>query len=201
MLLAALLALVILAAAEIFVIVTVAHLIGGLLTAVLLIVSTIGGLWLVRRERRRAWNALREALASGSVPDRELADAAVILGGGALIAIPGFITDVAGLFTVAPFTRPAVRGLLARWLSRRAELGGVQMTRPWPRRPADGRDGGQDAADGGQDAAHGGQVIQGEVLEEHTGETGQAAGRRSQPANGKEAGRGETGPDNRGDGR
>ena len=192
MLLAVLLALVVLAAAEIFVIITVAHLIGGLLTAVLLIVSTIGGLWLVRRERRRAWNALRDALASGAAPDRELADAAVILGGGALIAIPGFITDVAGLFSVAPFTRPAVRGLVARWLSRRAAIGGLRMTPPWPGRSDDG---GQD--DGGQDDGAGsGQVIQGEVVEEHTGEPGQAAGGRSQPARDTEAGRGKAGPDN-----
>lgn len=169
MVLAVLLALVVLAAAEIYVIVTVAHLIGGLLTAVLLIVSTIGGLWLVRRERRRAWNALREAMANGEMPDRELADAAVILGGGALIAIPGFITDVAGLFTVAPFTRPVVRGLLARWVSRRAELGGMQMTRPWPRRP--GTDGHDDPGRGG------GPVVQGEVLEEHTTEPGPSGGR------------------------
>lgn len=175
MLFAALLALVVLAAAEIYVIITIAHLIGGLLTAVLLILSTMGGLWLVRRERQRTWNALREALARGVMPDRELADAAAILGGGVLIAIPGFITDVAGLFAAAPFTRPAVRGLLARWVSRRAALGGLHMTPPWPRR----------SGDGGQDdpAAPGGQVIQGEVLEEHTGEPGDGSGDREDGTN------------------
>jgi UPF0716 family protein affecting phage T7 exclusion len=166
MVFAALLALVVLAAAEIYVIITIAHLIGGLLTAVLLILSTMGGLWLVRRERRRTWNALREALNRGMMPDRELADAAAILGGGVLIAIPGFITDVAGLFAVAPFTRPAVRGLLTRWVSRRATLGGPQMTRPSPRRSGDSRH--DDRPD--HPAAGGGQIVQGEVVEEHTGE-------------------------------
>ena len=176
MVLAVLLALLVLAAAEIYVIITIAHLIGGLLTAVLLIVSTIGGLWLVRRERRRTWNALREALAQGVVPDREVADAAAILGAGVLIAIPGFITDVAGLFAVAPFTRPAVRGLLTRWVSRRAALGGLQMTPPRPRRSGDG---GQD-----QPADGGGQVVQGEVLEEHTGEPGDETRSRDDGTNG-----------------
>lgn len=159
MLLAVLLALVILAAVEIFVIIVVAHLIGGLLTAVLLILSTIGGLWLVRREHRRTWKALREALASGVMPDRELADAAVILGSGVLIAIPGFVTDVAGLLAAAPFTRPAVRGLVSRWVSRRSALGALRMTPPWPRRS--GNDGPDEPTDGGQ-------VIQGEVVDEDT---------------------------------
>ena len=88
----------------------------------------------------------------------------MILGGGLLIAIPGFITDVAGLFAAAPFTRPAVRSILTRWMSRRAALGGLQMTPPWPRR----------SGDGGQEdpAARDSQVIQGEVLKEHTGERG-----------------------------
>jgi UPF0716 protein FxsA len=179
MLLAVLLALVVLAAVEIFVIVTIAHLIGGLLTAALLIVSTVGGLWLVRRERRRAWSALREALATGVTPDRELADAAVILGGGMLIAIPGFVTDVAGLLAVAPFTRPAVRGLATRWVSRRAALGGLRMTPPWPRRSAEG---GED-----EPPAGGGPVIQGEVLDEHTERqaTQQEADRRPSQRDGR----------------
>lgn len=168
MLYAVLLGLAVLAAAEIFVIITVAHLIGGLLTAALLIASTIGGLWIARRERQRAWIALREALSSGEVPDRELADAAVILVSGVLIAIPGFITDVAGLFAVIPFTRPAVRRLVTRWLSRRAALGGLQMTQPWPR-----RSGGDSAAPPGG----GGKVVQGEVVEEHTSEPGRQDGR------------------------
>lgn len=162
MLLAVLLGLVVLAAAEISVIITVAHLIGGLLTAALLVASTVGGLWLVRRERRRAWDALRDALARGVMPDRELADAAVILGGGALIAIPGFISDVAGLLAAAPFTRPAFRAALTRWVSRRADLGALQMT-PRTAPPRQPRDNGRDGRGPGD-----GQVVQGEVLEERT---------------------------------
>jgi UPF0716 family protein affecting phage T7 exclusion len=164
-LLGVLLALGLLAALEIYVIITVAHLIGGLLTAVLLIVSTMGGLWLARIQRRRAWNALREAMANGVVPDRELADAAVILAAGVLIAIPGFVTDVLGLFAVIPFTRPVVRRLLTRWMSRRAALAGVQ-TMP-PRRPGRNAPG-----EPGGPGDEGGPVIQGEVLEDRGGGTG-----------------------------
>ena len=160
MVLAALLGLVLLAAAEIYVIVTIAHLIGALPTAALLILSTIGGLWLVRIERRRAWDALREALGRGVMPDRELADAAVILASGVLIAIPGFITDVLGLFAAAPVTRPAVRVLLTRWVTRRSGMAGLQMTPPPRRRAGNSQD---------EPGPGGGRVVQGEVLDEHTG--------------------------------
>jgi UPF0716 protein FxsA len=172
-LLGVLLALGLLAALEIYVIITVAHLIGGLLTAVLLIVSTMGGLWLARIQRRRAWDALREAMANGVVPDRELADAAVILAAGVLIAIPGFVTDVLGLFAVIPFTRPVVRRLLTRWMSRRAALAGMQMMPP--RRP--GRNAPAEPGD------EGGPVIQGEVLEDRGDRTG-STGRSGTETNG-----------------
>jgi UPF0716 protein FxsA len=102
-------AVLLLVAAEIFVVVTIAHLIGWALTVALLVASTLAGLWMVRIQGRRAWGALRGAVASGVVPGRELGDAALVVAGGALIAVPGFLTDVAGILAVAPLTRSVVR--------------------------------------------------------------------------------------------
>ena len=120
MLVAPLVALIALVAVEIYVIVVIAHEIGAAWTIAALIASTVAGLWLARVERRRAWSALREAIATGAMPDRELGDAALILAGAALIAIPGFVTDALGLLAVAPVTRPAMRRLLGFALVRRA---------------------------------------------------------------------------------
>ena len=47
------------------------------------------------------------------MPARELADGALILVGGTLLLTPGFVTDIAGLVCVLPFTRPLVRGARA----------------------------------------------------------------------------------------
>ena len=66
MLPAFLLALIALIAVEIYVIVVIAHVIGVAWTVAALIASTVAGLWLVRVQRRRAWSALREAVASGA---------------------------------------------------------------------------------------------------------------------------------------
>ena len=126
MVFAAFLAVLVLAAVEIFVIVTIAHVVGWALTVALLIVSTVVGLWLVRNQGRRAWGALHGAVRSGVVPDRELGDAALVLAGGALVAVPGFVTDVLGMLAVAPFTRPLVRRVFGLIFFRRAAAVGVR---------------------------------------------------------------------------
>lgn len=111
---------------EIFVIVSVGSAIGAWPTAGLLIVISVIGAWLIRREGRRAWNALREAVSTGRPPERELADTPFMLLGGVLLLIPGFITDLVGLLLVLPVTRPLARRLGHAYLDRRARrLGDV----------------------------------------------------------------------------
>jgi UPF0716 protein FxsA len=109
--------------AEIYVIIQIGHAIGGWQTAVLLLVWSAFGAWLVKREGRRAWSAFRAAAGSGRLPGREVADAALVLVGGVLLLTPGFITDAVGLFLVVPFTRPLARRLLLRYAARRAVRG------------------------------------------------------------------------------
>jgi UPF0716 protein FxsA len=104
---------------EIFVIIQVGQVIGAWPTVALLIVESALGAWLVRREGRRAWRALREALNTARMPGRELADAALVTIGGTLLLTPGFVTDVFGFFFVLPFTRPIARRLLTRVVTAR----------------------------------------------------------------------------------
>ena len=78
---------------EIYVLIQVGQVIGAWWTILLLIVDSILGGWLIRREGRRAWLALTTALNSGQMPARELADGALILVGGTLMLSPGFVTD------------------------------------------------------------------------------------------------------------
>ena len=105
---------------EIFVIIQVGQQIGAIPTLLVLIFESLLGGWLVRREGRRAWEALRTSVGSGQLPARELSDAALILVGGTLLLTPGFVTDVFGFFFVLPFTRPFARRLLALVVARRA---------------------------------------------------------------------------------
>jgi len=114
-------ALLVLPIVEIYVIIQVGQVIGAVPTIVLLVVESALGAWIVKREGRRAWNALNEAFRNGRMPGRELADAALVLVGGTLLLTPGFVTDVFGFFFVLPFTRPIARRALSAAVSRRVQ--------------------------------------------------------------------------------
>ncbi|NUO33756.1 MAG: FxsA family protein [Dermatophilaceae bacterium] len=115
----ALVALMVLPIIEIVVVVAVGQAIGGWPTFLLLVATSLLGAWLIRREGGRAWRALEQAVRSGRMPAREIADGVVVLVGGSLLLAPGFITDVLGLLLVLPFTRPLARSMLAAVISRR----------------------------------------------------------------------------------
>ncbi|GGT01620.1 hypothetical protein GCM10010156_69440 [Planobispora rosea] len=104
---------------EIWVLIQVGQVIGGWPTVALLLADSLFGAWIVRREGRRAWQSLQAALGQGRMPDRELADGAMIVAGGALLLTPGFLTDVAGFLLVLPFTRPLMRRLGSWFFARR----------------------------------------------------------------------------------
>ncbi|MFN8076442.1 MAG: FxsA family protein [Kineosporiaceae bacterium] len=104
---------------EIALIVRVGSWLGAWPTFALLLAESAFGAWIVRRQGRHTWGALREALAARRVPGAELADAALVLVGGVLLLTPGFLTDAAGFFLVLPPTRRLVRPALGRALSRK----------------------------------------------------------------------------------
>lgn len=123
--------------AELYVLIQVGRVIGAWWTILLLVADSVIGSWLIKREGARAWRALHEAITDGRMPGRELADAALILTGGALMLSPGFVTDVVGLVLIVPVTRPLGRRLLSGLVSRRLLVatprrGPQNDTRPGP---------------------------------------------------------------------
>ncbi|MGB8652327.1 MAG: FxsA family protein [Mycobacteriales bacterium] len=104
---------------EIYVIVQVGQVIGVLPTVALLLADAVLGTWLFRREGRKAWLALRDALAAHRVPAKEVADGALVVLGGAFLITPGFVTDILGVLCVLPPTRAVLRRLLTGAVARR----------------------------------------------------------------------------------
>ncbi|GAA3818970.1 hypothetical protein GCM10022226_44350 [Sphaerisporangium flaviroseum] len=154
---------------EIWVLIQIGQAIGGWQTVGLLILDSLLGAWLVRREGRRAWRALREALNSGRMPDRELADGALVVAGGTLLLTPGFITDLFGFFLILPFTRPIARRGLSWFLGRRVRVMaagspfGMMFPPGGPAGPGASRTGGS-------------RVVSGQVVDDETsGEPGRRA--------------------------
>jgi UPF0716 protein FxsA len=113
---------------EIYFVIQVGKAIGAWWTIGLLIIDSMIGAWLIKREGRRAWQALQTALNSYRPPAKELADGALILIGGTLLLTPGFVTDVVGFLLVLPFTRPIFRRVLSAYVASRLTAVAVSRT-------------------------------------------------------------------------
>ncbi len=140
---------------EIYVLIQVGQAIGPWWTILLLVLDGILGTWLMKREGRKAWNALRTRLETGAMPARELADGALIVLGGALLLSPGFVSDALGLLLILPVTRPLFRGLLTTYAVGRATQRTTRSTGTHGNRPGPGAEG---------------TVIRGEVIDERRDE-------------------------------
>lgn len=135
---------------EIYLIVQAGQAIGIGWTILVLVVDSLLGAALLRREGTAAWRALREALSSYRMPARELADGVLVLVGGTLLLTPGFVTDAVGFFFILPFTRPLARRALTAVITRKF-LGGP---------PGPATSGGRTGQRPGPDS-----VVQGEVVD------------------------------------
>jgi UPF0716 protein FxsA len=107
---------------ELYVIIQVAHVIGGLQAILLLLAVSIVGGWLMKREGLAVWRQARARVDAGSVPGRELVDGVLVLFAGALLLTPGFVTDAVGILLLLPPVRAAIRGGAVRALERRAGI-------------------------------------------------------------------------------
>lgn len=105
--------------AEVYVAIQVAGAIGVLATALLLIAGWPVGAWALRSQGGAAWRRLGAAVGAGRSPGREVLDGTLILLGGALLIVPGFITDVIGILLLLPPARALTRGSLSRHLQNR----------------------------------------------------------------------------------
>jgi UPF0716 protein FxsA len=105
--------------AELAVILAVGDVLGFVPTLVLLLVVSVVGAWLAKREGLAAWRRFQLAMAQGRMPTVEVADGAMILLAGALLLTPGFLTDVVGILLLLPPTRAMARRLAPRLAARR----------------------------------------------------------------------------------
>jgi UPF0716 protein FxsA len=86
--------------------------------AILLVVSALGP-FIVRRVGVGVFAHTQERLARGEIPTRELLDGLVVLMGGFMICVPGFIGDAIGLaLMIGPVRRLVIRAVGNR-LARR----------------------------------------------------------------------------------
>jgi UPF0716 protein FxsA len=110
---------IVLPLAELWLFVQIAGQIGFLATLLTMLVVTVAGGWLVKREGVGVWGRLRSQLQRGQLPPTEVVDGFLLLVAGVLLLVPGFITDVVAALILIPPTRALFRGMVLRWVRRR----------------------------------------------------------------------------------
>jgi UPF0716 protein FxsA len=142
------------------VLIQVGQVLGTLPTVLLLLVMSVVGGVLLKREGTRTWRAFRAATARGRMPATEVADGALVIFGGALLLTPGFVTDIVGLLCVLPGSRAVVRRVLTALVARRLGLVGMAGAFAADRYGARRR-----RADGRQGSVVDGSVVDGSVVD------------------------------------
>jgi UPF0716 protein FxsA len=99
---------------EVFVFIEVGGAIGWLLAVLLLLGTSVLGARLLRIQGRSAIERVALALSEHRAPGPPAIDGLIGFLGGALLVVPGFVTDALGLLLVTPPTRALAR----RWISR-----------------------------------------------------------------------------------
>ena len=115
----ALLLLVVVPLIELYVLVQVASAIGVWNAIGLLLLISIVGAWIVKRQGMAMWRRAQLQLDAGRVPAKEVADGVLLLLAGILLLVPGFVTSAIGVLLLLPPVRALVRGvLLHRWVGK-----------------------------------------------------------------------------------
>jgi UPF0716 protein FxsA len=107
---------------EITVMIQVGQLIGFLNTIGLLLLVSLIGAWLVKRQGLGVMARIREQRMAGRLPAAEVFDGALILVAGVLLVIPGFVTDALGLLLLIPPIRAVARRVVSRRVMREVEM-------------------------------------------------------------------------------
>ncbi len=112
---------------ELWGLITIGSWIGGWNTVLLVILTGILGAWLAKQQGMQVFRMVQHQLSRGQMPTDSLIDGVLILVGGILLLLPGFVTDVIGLVFLIPYTRMIIRHLLKRWLWNLISSGRVQL--------------------------------------------------------------------------
>ena len=107
---------------ELIVMFKVAGAFGWLETLSMLVLISVVGAWLVRRQGLSTLMRIQRELNEGAVPTKSVVDGLLLLVAGVLLLTPGFVTDVIGILLVLPPTRIALRTALIRRYRSRVEV-------------------------------------------------------------------------------
>lgn len=99
---------------ELYLFVQVSDMVGFGSALFWIVAVSIIGAWLVKREGMGALRRANEKVNRGEIPADEMMNGILIVGAGALMLTPGFLTDTVGLLMLFPPTRALLRASLRK---------------------------------------------------------------------------------------
>lgn len=114
---------------ELYLLIKLGTVLGGLNTVLLVIVTGFAGAWLARMQGMYTMLKVRMNLQQGIMPAEELMDGLIILIAGLVLITPGLITDVAGLLLLWPVTRNRFKRFMRKKFNELQAGGNINITR------------------------------------------------------------------------
>src|SRR4051812_38389588 len=99
---------------ELWGIVAAAHTFGIPETLIVLVLVSLAGAYLCKWAGLSVLMRMQKTARRGAVPTREVTDGFLVLVAGALLLVPGFVSDFLALALLLPPTRAIARGLVIR---------------------------------------------------------------------------------------
>ena len=98
--------------------------IGGLLTLLGVFVTAIVGMALLKNQGLSVLNRIRNDLTNGQSSVSSVADSIALIIGGVLMLIPGYLTDILGLFLFVPGLRTFAGIYSIKWIMNHKKFNG-----------------------------------------------------------------------------
>lgn len=113
---------------ELYLLIKIGTVIGGLNTILLVILTGFLGAWLARMEGMNTMMRLKTNINQGLMPAEELIDAVIIFVAGVVLITPGLLTDIFGLLLLWPVTRNKFKRLLRKKFDEMQLQGNINIT-------------------------------------------------------------------------
>jgi UPF0716 protein FxsA len=99
---------------ELWLILQVGEMIGVVPTILVLLLDSLLGAWLVKNQGGAVWRNFRAAVDAGRIPANEAVDGFLVIPGGTLLLVPGFLSDIVGILLIAPPSRKVLRSRVVK---------------------------------------------------------------------------------------
>lgn len=107
---------------EIAIIVKLGTVIGFWYTMLIVVLTGVAGAYLSRYQGLTVYRNIMAEINIGRLPSDDMIDGLLILTGGIVLLTPGFLTDIAGLALLVPYSRKHIKVHLKRFLAVRMNI-------------------------------------------------------------------------------